>query len=191
LLKQIGIPFRAMTSHVHEEVDVGDPMNASCTLAQRKAAAIHPKSPGSWVLGADTVVAVDAVLLGKPGNAPEAAAMLQRLQGKEHVVITGYCILSPSGEVAHREAVSTTVRFKNLSEQEIASYIATGEPFGKAGSYAIQGIGAFLVEEVSGSYTNVVGLPLCALVNALLAVGALKTFPLAASTPPLGEKTRP
>ena len=79
------------------------------------------------------------------------------------------------------EAVTTRVRFKELTSQEIKGYIATGEPFGKAGSYAIQGIGAFMVEAISGSYTNVVGLPLSALIKALLALGALETFPLSPS----------
>jgi septum formation protein len=79
--------------------------------------------------------------------------------------------------MAHSESVTTAVRFKPLSENEIAGYIRTREPFGKAGSYAIQGVGAFIVESISGSYTNVVGLPMCALIKALIQCGALKSFP--------------
>jgi septum formation protein len=104
--------------------------------------------------------------------------MLTLLSGKEHRVITGICILDPSGKVAHSEAVTTLVRFIKLTERQIKAYIRTGEPYGKAGSYAIQGIGAFMVESITGSYTNVVGLPLSALIQALLTVGALRGFPL-------------
>ncbi len=104
--------------------------------------------------------------------------MLRLLRGVEHSVVTGFCILDPSGKIAHSEAVSTLVRFKRLRQEEIDAYISTGEPFGKAGSYAIQGVGAFMVESISGSYTNVVGLPVCAVIKALISTGALKAFPL-------------
>ena len=104
--------------------------------------------------------------------------MLRRLSGREHEVITGLALLAPDGRTAHNESVSTLVKFKTLREAEIEAYLATGEPFGKAGSYAIQGIGVFLVESIQGSYTNVVGLPLCALTRALVNCGALTIFPL-------------
>jgi len=100
------------------------------------------------------------------------------LSGREHRVITGFCVLDPLGRIARTEAVETLVRFRSLSRQEVEAYLATGEPFGKAGGYAIQGIGAFMVEGITGSYTNVVGLPLSALIKALLAEGALRAFPL-------------
>ena len=109
--------------------------------------------------------------------------MLLTLAGKEHRVITGFALLDPSGGVACSEEVSTRVKVRDLSEQEIDAYIATGEPFGKAGSYAIQGIGAFMIERVEGSYTNVVGLPICAVVQALIRAGALDHFPLKGSSP--------
>jgi septum formation protein len=103
--------------------------------------------------------------------------MLLLLSGKEHKVITGFSILDPLGRLAQSEEVTSLVQVKGLTDEEIRAYIATGEPFGKAGSYAIQGIGSFMVESISGSYTNVVGLPLSALIKSLLAVGALKSFP--------------
>jgi septum formation protein len=109
--------------------------------------------------------------------------MLMVLAGKEHRVITGFALLDPSGEVAHSEEVTTRVSVRGLSKQEIEAYIATGEPFGKAGSYAIQGIGAFMIEGIAGSYTNVVGLPICAVVQALIHTGALDHFPLTRSLP--------
>lgn len=104
--------------------------------------------------------------------------MLRLLSGRAHDVITGFCILNPFGETAHSEAVTTRVYIKELTDQEIDDYVNTNEPLDKAGSYAIQGIGSFLVKGISGSYTNVVGLPLFALIKALVAVGAIERFPL-------------
>jgi septum formation protein len=103
--------------------------------------------------------------------------MLRLLAGKKHLVTTGFALLDPSGEVAHSQEVHTHVNVRALGDQEIEAYIATGEPFGKAGSYAIQGIGAFMIVDIAGSYTNVVGLPICALVQALIRTGALDQFP--------------
>ena len=144
---------------------------------EKKAKAVYSQSKDSWILGADTMVVVDGRILGKPRDHEDIHSMLSRLSDKEHEVITGFCVLDPSGEVAHSEAITTLVKMKRLSKGEINAYVATGEPYGKAGSYAIQGVGAFMVESISGSYTNVVGLPVCALVKSLLALGALKDFP--------------
>ena len=120
---------------------------------------------------------IDDKMFGKPQDSENARRMLFLLSGREHRVITGFCLLNPSGSVAHFEAVTTLVRIKELTGQEIKAYVSTGEPNGKAGSYAIQGIGSFMVEAISGSYTNVVGLPLCAVIRSLISVGALKRFP--------------
>jgi len=179
LLTQAGIPFRSVTSNASEEGITGDPAQISRVLAEKKAAHVCAETGASWILGADTIVAVDNRILGKPEDGQKAREMLLLLRGKEHRVITGFCILDPSAKVAHSEAVTTLVRFKPLSEQEIEGYIRTGEPFGKAGSYAIQGVGSFMVEAINGSYTNVVGLPLCAVIKALVSVGGLECFPLA------------
>jgi len=178
LLGQIALPFRSLPSHVEENQVPGEPPVKAVLLAEKKAKAVYPKSKHRWILGADTLVVIGERILGKPGDQEEVHAMLSLLSGKEHEVITGFCVLDPSGKVARAEAVTTLVKMKPLSEEEIKAYISTGEPFGKAGSYAIQGIGAFMVESISGSYTNVVGLPLCALIKSLLASGALKSFPL-------------
>jgi len=180
LLRQTGIPFRTLTSRIMEDRLSPDPRRNALLLAQAKAQAVLQKSLGTWILGADTIVVLGRSVLGKPRDEGEAFSMLRQLSGKEHRVITGFCLLSPEAKMAHSEAVLTTVRFKALTREEILGYIATGEPFGKAGSYAIQGIGAFLVQGITGSYTNVVGLPLCALVKALLATGALREFPIPA-----------
>ena len=178
LLTQMGLPFRSVASNVSEKGLSGDPTEISRLLAEKKALQVYAKNKESWILGADTVVAIDHHMLGKPGNNDKARQMLGLLSGKEHKVITGFCILTPSGRVAHSEAVTTLVRFIKLTGQQIEAYISTGEPYGKAGSYAIQGIGSFMVESISGSYTNVVGLPLCVLIEVLLTVGALRSFPL-------------
>lgn len=178
LLAQIGLPFRSVSSNINEKVLSNDPAAISRHLAEKKACQVHLKNKGSWILGADTVVAIDSQILGKPEDSDKARYMLKLLSGKEHSVITGICIFDPSGNVAHSEAVTTLVRFIKLNEKQIKAYISTGEPYGKAGSYAIQGIGAFMVESISGSYANVVGLPLSALTQALISVGALRSFPL-------------
>jgi septum formation protein len=157
---------------------MGDPTETAPFLAEKKAAQVHSRIGASWTLGADTIVVINEEMLGKPKNEEEAKRMLCLLGGREHKVITGFCILNPSGIAVHSEAVTTQVRIKKLSEQEIDAYISTGEPYDKAGSYAIQGIGSFMVQAITGSYTNVVGLPLCALIKALVSVGALKGFPL-------------
>ena len=178
LLKQLGLPFRVMPSRVDEEQTSGGAEAATLTLAANKAKAVQKAAADKWILGADTMVVLGESILGKPGGRDDAFSMLSLLSGKEHRVITGFCILNPPGRIVHRECVSTIVRMKPLNEREIAAYISTEEPFGKAGGYAIQGIGAALVESISGSYTNVVGLPLCALIKALIDVGAVTGFPL-------------
>ena len=178
LLTQMGLPFRSVASNVREKGHNGDPTEISRVLAEKKAFQVYSKNKESWILGADTVVAIDHHILGKPENSDNARQMLTLLSGREHRVITGICILTPSGKVAHSEAVTTRVRFIKLTGQQIEAYISTDEPYGKAGSYAIQGIGSFMVEGISGSYANVVGLPLCVLIKVLLTVGALKRFPL-------------
>jgi len=178
LLRQIGIPFRTITNRVREDAVSGDPLWNARLLAQAKAHAVVEKCEGSWILGADTIVVLGRVVLGKPADEDDAFAMLRQLSGREHRVITGFCIVASDAKKSYSEAVVTRVTFRVLTKEEILGYVATGEPFGKAGSYGIQGIGAFLVKGISGSYTNVVGLPLCALVSALLANGAIKKFPI-------------
>jgi septum formation protein len=178
LLEQIGLPFRSLPSNIEEKGVANRTNGQAGLLAEKKAGAVHSISNNGWVLGADTMVVLGETMLGKPGDHDDARSMLLLLSGKEHKVITGFCLLDPTSKVAHSEEITTLVKMKRLSEEEIRAYVATGEPFGKAGGYAIQGIGAFMVEAISGSYTNVVGLPVCALINSLVTTGALKSFPL-------------
>lgn len=177
LLRQVGLPFQAIPSHAMEESGSGDPGKVSCLLAQEKACRVWEREQNSWTLGADTMVVINNKILGKPQDKNEALDMIQQLSGREHQVVTGFCILAPSGENIHSESLTTFVRIRPLTGKEISAYVQTGEPFGKAGGYAIQGIGGFMVESITGSYSNVVGLPLCALVRALVSVGALHDFP--------------
>jgi septum formation protein len=178
LLSQICVPFRSRSSDIEENMNSSTSPIIPRMLAAKKAEAVYSDIRGHWILGADTVVVIGETLLGKPKDVEDARSTLLKLSGKEHKVVTGFCLLDPMGNTAHSEEITTLVKVKKLTEQEIRAYIDTGEPFGKAGSYGIQGIGAFMVETITGSYSNVVGLPLSALIKALCGTGALETFPI-------------
>jgi len=140
------------------------------------AVAGRPDVAGRWFIGSDTVVVRDDCILGKPADAAAAAAMLRSLSGRSHEVVSGYAVFDRNRGRTLSGAVVTRVWFKALTEQEIAGYLATGEPFDKAGAYAIQGLGAFMVPRIEGSYPNVVGLPLCEVIAALEELGAVNLF---------------
>ena len=179
LLASLGIEFTVVPSEAPETLLPGEsPRQHVMRLSREKALEVanRRKVPGRWFLGSDTVVVRDDAILGKPTDAADAAAMLRSLSGRSHRVLSGYAIYDRNNETMEVNAVTTRVRFKELTEREIAGYIATGEPFGKAGSYAIQGIGAFMIPAIEGSYSNVVGLPLCEVVAALERLGALRLF---------------
>ena len=179
LLASLSIPFTAIPSTVDEQERPGEsPEEHVLRLAREKAleVASRPTVDGRWFLGSDTVVLQDDRLLGKPRDREEAAAMLRSLSGRSHRVLSSYAIYDRRQRTFVAGVVSTRVRFKELTEREIAGYIATSEPFDKAGAYAIQGIGAFMILGIEGSYTNVVGLPLCEVVEALERIGALLLF---------------
>jgi septum formation protein len=179
LLKQIGIPFEAVGSRVDEVFqEVMQPGEIACQTALLKAESVQHAHRNRWVLGADTIVVVNKRVFGKPKDSQDCRDMLLHLSGKSHTVITGFCIFDPGGKLLHLESVATKVKVKEISETEIKAYIKTAEPFGKAGGYAIQGIGSFMIEHIDGSYTNVVGLPVCKIVGALVTCGALEGFPL-------------
>jgi len=161
LLRECGYEFAVLTSAVEELASEHLSPRELCQLnAHRKARAVAKKSPDSLVLAADTLVFVEREVLGKPGSKAEALQMLLRLQGRTHQVVTGVILLHLR---VHREAmfaVSTDVRFRTLTENAAAAYLEKINPLDKAGAYAIQEHGEMIVEEISGSYTNVVGLPL-------------------------------
>jgi len=177
LLTQVGYRFEVHPAHIPEDPLPGeDPIAYVTRLAREKAEAvyrelsnhsIHPKDclDGQSVLGADTTVTLDNAILGKPEDAADAARMLRLLSGRTHRVITGVALVTAEGAEVAAEA--TAVRFLTVSEEEIAAYVATGEPMDKAGAYAIQGRAARWIPRIEGCYFNVVGLPL-ALVTTLL-----------------------
>ena len=142
-------------------------------LAIAKARAVESRRRPAWVLGADTVVEIDGEVLGKPVDDADATAMLGRLAGREHRVSTGFALLAPGGALSAADVVVTRVRFRPLAAGAIAVYVASGEPEGKAGGYAIQGRGAALIERIDGSLTNVIGLPLVEVGLALQQAGLL------------------
>lgn len=163
LLAMLGIPFEVVTSEADESTPPEwTPQNIVRSLAQRKAEAVMAVSDtrNAVIIGSDTIVVVDDQVLGKPVDEQDSKAMLSLLQGRSHQVYTGVaCIESPEGKILVDHRV-TTVTMRPLSSEEIDAYVATGEPVDKAGSYAIQGLGATLVEKIDGCYFNVVGLPL-------------------------------
>jgi len=177
LLRLVAIRFEIIPSQADERFLHGEaPEEHVIRLAEAKAMEIAEQHRDRWVLAADTVVEINGKVLGKPRNHREAEEMLQNLSHREHRVLTGYCILRfPSLEKREGKVISR-VKFKALSPEEIRWYLNTGEPFDKAGAYAIQGRAAFMVQEVHGSYTNVVGLPLCEIVEALRELDALDLF---------------
>jgi septum formation protein len=178
ILKQIGIPFEVVESMVEETLYKRlQPLDIVCQMAILKAESVQQTHKNRWILAADTIVVMNKNVFGKPKDSLDCYDMLLRLRGKNHRVITGFCIFNPGGKKLHHEAVITKVKIKEISEVEIKAYIKTGEPFGKAGAYAIQGIGSFMIEHINGSYTNVVGLPVFEVVNALVKYGCLKRFP--------------
>lgn len=175
LLEQAGFTFSIIPSDFDESsVTMSDPESYVKKLAKSKAIDISKKHPDSWVLGADTIVLIGDHILGKPGSKNEARLMLKQLSGNTHQVITGYCLCHQTQNQIIAETVKTDVRFKTLRDAEIEWYIQTGEPFDKAGAYAIQGIGTFLVESINGSYTNVVGLPVCEVMEHLINKGVME-----------------
>ncbi len=136
-------------------------------MAEGKADEIARQYPDHWVIGADTVVFIDNTVMGKPQSRAQARTMLTRLSGRTHRVLTGYCVCCHALNRLFSETVQTDVRFKKLSDLEIDWYVDSGEPMDKAGAYGIQGLGTFLVKSIDGSYTNVVGLPVCEVLESL------------------------
>lgn len=174
LLASAGISFTVRPSAVAEERRPDEaPAALVLRLARAKARKAAERAGGRFVLGADTVVALDGEALGKPRDRGEAEQTLRRLSGRVHEVMTGFEVYDRGRGHALGEVVTTRVEFKALHPEEIRAYAATGCSRDAAGAYAIQGPAAYMVRRVEGSYTNVVGLPLCEVVEALLRAGAV------------------
>ena len=174
LLRQTSLRFRVIPSRTEETRRREEPPQTYVArIAAEKARAVAERQPGFWVLAADTIVVLEGQVFGKPTNVDHARQMLTSLSGRSHHVMTAFVLLDPAGQTTAAERVTSQVTFKELSESEVTAYLATGEPFDKAGAYAIQGKGRDLVAQVSGSRTNIIGLPMDEVTAALRAVGLL------------------
>lgn len=191
LLERLGLAIEIAPAEVDESTRPGEPprwhvRRLASEKARKVAKAISGEGP-AFVIGADTEVVVEGEVLGKPADPADARRMLRLLSGRRHEVITGYAILPvprhPAKARGVTGVVSTQVEFKKLDDEEIDAYLATGEPMHKAGAYAIQGVGAFLVRRIRGSHSNVIGLPVCEVVEALRALGAIRS--------PIGADAKP
>ena len=174
LLHLMGLHFEVMPSQVEEAFMKGEtPREHVLRLSREKAEKASSKHPDAWVMGADTIVLINGEVLGKPRTPEEAREMLRTLSGRIHTVYTGFTVTKKSTECIISSAIESSVRFREIPEDEIAWYIQSEEPYDKAGGYAVQGMGAFFIKEIHGSYTNVMGLPLCEVVDVLRGAGVI------------------
>jgi septum formation protein len=175
LLTLVGIPHEVRPADLDERVLPGEaPAPHAERLARAKAEAVAANEPEAIVIGADTIVVLDGDILGKPRDAGDAAAMLHRLSGRTHTVLTAVAVTRNGRTVSGVESVEVT--FRPVTREQIDAYIATGEPMDKAGAYGIQGFGAVIVERVHGDYFAVMGLALGRLVGLLEQVGVMYRF---------------
>lgn len=171
MLTSSGIRFTKHVADIEEIVLPGESPQAMVErLSQEKGSAVAQRFPDTWVLSADTTVTIDSEILNKPLNVDDSFIMLKKIAGRTHTVWGGMTLTNSNQQVVMTQSFSSMVTLKALSDAEIIQYIKTGEPADKAGSYAIQGIGASLVTEVLGSYTNVVGMNLAACIDMLRAM---------------------
>jgi septum formation protein len=175
LLENAGIKFVVQPALVDETLHAGERAEALvCRVAREKAWSVAQHcAEGSLVLGADTTVEVDGSILEKPKDAEDAERMLRLLSGREHCVLTGICLVRAPNRIEALQHEVTRVRFRPLDDDEIRTYIASGEPFDKAGAYAIQGLASKFAVRVEGCFFNVVGLPVPALYEMLKKLSAV------------------
>ncbi|MDQ5987712.1 MAG: dTTP/UTP pyrophosphatase [Syntrophus sp. SKADARSKE-3] len=168
LLKYAGLEFDIIPGHIDETLDPQEsPEEHVWRLSREKADVVGISHPEAWVLGADTIVVIDGDILGKPTDQPEAKRMLNRLSGRVHEVYTGFSLMNSETATLISKTVRSLVSFCPIAADEMAWYTGTPEPYDKAGGYAVQGMGAFFIKEINGSYTNVMGLPLCEVVDTM------------------------
>jgi septum formation protein len=173
LLRQLGLDFRVVPSDIEEKTSDGmDPAQAAVYNALQKATDVAEKLDiGSLVIGADTIVVLDSEIMGKPGDHRQASYMLDRLSGRQHTVITGLAIVDRQRNIEITDFEETRVFMRRLPPERIDRYIRTGEPFDKAGAYAVQGKASVFIERIEGCYFNVVGLPISKLDKMLCSIG--------------------
>ncbi len=174
LLKLLGLDFDVIPGSVDEVFRPAEtPREHVLRLSEEKALSVARCHPDAWVLGADTIVVVAGEVLGKPGSPAEAKGMLEKLSGREHEVFTGFSIIRQDRRSRIREVVGSSILFREIAADEMAWYTGTEEPYDKAGAYAVQGMGGCFIREIHGSFSNVIGLPLCEVVEALKRVAAI------------------
>jgi septum formation protein len=174
LLREAGIDAVIQPADVNEDVKPGEGPEAYVRrVADAKGRAISVRAPGRFVLAADTAVVVDGQILGKPSSDDDAARMLRLLSGRSHLVISGVCLMKNGAPAVQTEVETTAVEFAELSSAEIAWYVSSGESMDKAGGYGIQGLASRFVTGITGSYTNVVGLPIALVYRMCIKAGLL------------------
>jgi septum formation protein len=174
LLKLLGLDFDVIPGSVDETFRPSEtPREHVLRLSEEKALFVVRCQPDAWVLGADTIVIIAGEVLGKPGSPAEAKVMLKKLSGREHEVFTGFSIIRQDRWSRIREVVESSVLFREITDDEMAWYTGTQEPYDKAGAYAVQGMGGCFIQEIRGSCTNVMGLPLSEVIGALKRVSAI------------------
>ena len=174
LMSLAGLQFTVVPADICEDVLAGEtPAEHVMRLSREKADAVAAIAEGRFFIGADTVVVLDGAILGKPTDEADARRMLEALSGRDHEVVTGFTVFDKVSGIHISRSVSTEVTFKTLEEKEISAYIASGCPMDKAGAYAIQGGAVHFVRSISGSYTNVIGLPMTELYEVLQAMQAV------------------
>lgn len=172
LLSRLGLPFEGLPPEIEEDTgSTGDPLDFAARMALSKAEAMAPGNGDRVIVGADTIVVADGVILGKPGDEERALEMLRLLNGRRHQVITGIAAIHPEKGMVETGLKTTEVEFNKVTEERILEYVKSGDPLDKAGAYGIQGRGRFLVKSIEGCYHNVVGLPLCLLMELLGKIG--------------------
>jgi len=176
MLQNMGLNFKVTPAEVDETPLPGEtPLAFASRMAVAKARAVARSHPDAWVLGADTVVTRDGLILGKPRDQADALAILQHLVGRTHQVLSAICLSFLAQEIEQTEVDTTGVTFIAAPDQLLTAYIATGEPMDKAGAYGIQGAGAFLVRRIEGSCANVIGLPIDRVISLLLRYRVITT----------------
>ena len=180
LLRQVGLDFTSVPSKIKEKMREGEDFRQyPLRISLEKALSViegFPRANGCWVIAADTIVVIDSEILGKPKDPEDARGMLEKLSGREHLVITGFSIVNAKSKDYIQRSVESRVKLKRLAPDEIEGYLKTREPFDKAGGYAVQGVGSFMVERINGSYSNVVGLPMSELIQVLREMKAVDLF---------------
>lgn len=172
LLKKLGLEFTVEPSNSEEDIRPGvEPHELAKSLSREKAGLVAQNHRNALIIAADTFILFEGMLMGKPATETEARGMLERINGRQHSVITGFTILDTVSSKLISESVETKVFIRKLTSKEIDAYVKTGEPLDKAGAYAIQGLGSVIVERIEGDYFNVIGLPLSTLTESLKKFG--------------------